>query len=40
MSKTTTIQVQETTRDRLAKLGSKDETFDSIINRLLEVAQK
>ena len=31
----TTIQVQKTTRDLLASIGSKDETFDEIISRLI-----
>ena len=31
----TTLRVSKKTRDRLAKIGSKDETFDSIIKRLL-----
>ena len=32
----TNIQVQVTTRDRLAELGSKKDTYDDIINRLIE----
>jgi hypothetical protein len=32
----TTIKVSKTSRDELAKLGSKGDTFDTIIRRLLE----
>ena len=32
----TTIKVTKKTRNRLAKLGSKDETFDQLINRILD----
>lgn len=32
----TTIVVTRETRDRLAALGSKDETFESIIQKLLD----
>ena len=32
----TTIKVTKKTRNRLAKLGSKDETFNQIINRILD----
>jgi hypothetical protein len=31
----TTVKVRKATRDRLAKLGNKTETFDDIINRLI-----
>lgn len=31
----TTVKVQKKTRDRLTKLGNKSETFDDIINRLV-----
>lgn len=31
----TTIVVEKKTRDRLAKLGSKDESFNDIIKKLL-----
>lgn len=37
---TTTIQVTVKTRGRLASLGAKDETFDQIIVRLLDDADK
>lgn len=32
----TNIQVKRSTRDRLAELGSKKDTYDDIINRLIE----
>jgi hypothetical protein len=32
----TTIKVRNTTRDRLAKLGRKDQTYDMIIVDLLD----
>jgi hypothetical protein len=32
----TTIKVKNTTRDRLAKLGTKAHTYDSIIVELLD----
>ena len=31
----TTIRVKKETRDRLKAIGRKDETYDDIINRLL-----
>lgn len=31
----TTIRLTKQTRDKLASLGSKDETFDDIVNRLM-----
>ena len=34
----TTISVSKKTRDRLAEFGSKKETFDDVINRLIEEA--
>lgn len=36
----TTIKLKKTTRDKLAKLGSKLETFDDIILRLIGKAKK
>ena len=33
---TTTIQIQKSTRDRLKTLGRKDETYDNLVNRLIE----
>jgi hypothetical protein len=32
----TTVKLRKATRDRLAKLGNKTETFDDIISRLIE----
>jgi hypothetical protein len=32
----TTIVVTKGTRDRLASLGKKDDTFDALINKLLD----
>jgi hypothetical protein len=32
----TTIQLRKATRDRLAQLGRKGETYDAILNRLLD----
>ena len=36
----TTIQVSKVTVERLKRLGHKGETYDAIIQRLLEVAEK
>lgn len=36
MGSITTVKVQKKTRDRLAKFGNKSETFDDVINRLLD----
>lgn len=36
MSKTN-IQVSRETRDRLAELGRKDDTYDDIIKRLIDL---
>lgn len=33
---TTTIQLEKTTRDRLASVGRKDDTFDDIVNHVLD----
>jgi len=40
MGKITTVKVQKKTRDRLAKFGSKLETFDGIINHLMDSYEK
>ncbi len=32
----TTIKVQTTTRDRLADVGKKRESYDALINRLID----
>lgn len=36
---TTTIQVSKTTVERLKKLGQKGDTYDQIIQHLLELAE-
>ena len=36
----TTIQVSKETRERLKKIGSKGQTYDEIIEKLLEIGQK
>ena len=36
MSETTTLPVSKTTRDKLRRFGTKGETYDEIINRLME----
>ena len=36
----TSIQVKPETKDRLAEIGKKRETFDEIIDRLLKIAEK
>ncbi len=36
MSSITTIQVKKSTRDRLVEIGKKKETYDDIINRLID----
>ena len=36
----TTIQVSKETRARLKKIGSKGQTYDEIIEKLLEIGQK
>jgi len=35
-SKTTTIKLYVTTRQRLAKHGAKDQTYDDLVNDLLD----
>ena len=35
-SKTTTIKLKVITRQRLAKYGAKDQTYDDLINDLLD----
>jgi len=32
----TTIRIQKSTRDKLAKFGSKDSTFDQIVLEILD----
>ena len=36
IDKITSIRVKKSTRDRLAALGGKDDSFDTIINKLLD----
>ncbi len=40
MVRITTIQVKETTRDKLKDLGKKGETYDQIIEKLLQIYEK
>jgi len=40
MNKITSLRVTRETRNRLAEMGSKDETFDQIIQRLIEFYKK
>ncbi|MDD3159567.1 MAG: hypothetical protein PHQ98_01195 [Candidatus ainarchaeum sp.] len=37
---TTTIMVKQTTRELLKEFGKKDETYDEIINKLIEATDK
>lgn len=34
----TTIPLRKATRDRLKSLGRKDETYDDVLNRLIDLA--
>jgi hypothetical protein len=36
----TTIQLSKITRDQLRQLGSKGETYDQVLQRLIEMARK
>jgi hypothetical protein len=36
---TTTIPLEKETRDRLRSLGSKGETYDQIVKRLMSIAE-
>ena len=36
----TTIQISRETREKLKKIGSKGKTYDEVIQKLLEIAQK
>jgi hypothetical protein len=40
MGETTTIPLTKETRDLLKQFGQKGETYDELIRRLLEVAQR
>ena len=35
----TTIQISKTTRDHLRNMGRKGETYDQLVNRLIEMAR-
>jgi hypothetical protein len=35
----TTIQLEEETRDRLLKVGRKEETYDDLLNRLVDLVE-
>jgi len=36
MNEVTCLRVSRITRDKLAKIGGKDQTFDQIVNGLIE----
>ncbi len=36
----TTIQISKMTREQLRQLGKKGETYDQVLNRLIEMARK
>ena len=36
MSQNTTIKLRSSTRDRLKELGRKDQTYDEIVNDILD----
>jgi len=36
MNEVTCLRVSRNTRDKLAKMGGKDQTFDQIVNGLIE----
>jgi hypothetical protein len=40
MARITTIQLKETTREKLKDLGKKGETYDQIIEKLLQIYEK
>ncbi len=40
MVSVTTIQLTHETRDKLKQIGHKGETYDELINRLIETARK
>jgi alpha/beta superfamily hydrolase len=40
MSDTTTIPIKKSTRDELKKLGRKGETYDTILQKLIQLAEK
>ncbi|MHA1719276.1 MAG: DUF7557 family protein [Promethearchaeota archaeon] len=40
MSEITTIPLKKKTRDQLKKFGHKGETYDTVINKLLSIAEQ
>lgn len=40
LSAVTSLRVRRQTRDRLSEIGSKDETFDEIVERLIDFYKK
>lgn len=40
MEEITTVKVTKQTRDRLAEIGNKKETYDDIISRLIDFYEK
>jgi hypothetical protein len=36
----TSIEIKQSTKDRLKELGKKEDTFDDIVQRLLQVYEK
>lgn len=40
MGDITSLKVRKATRDRLARLGNKTETYDDILNRLMDSHSK
>ena len=40
MGEITTVKVTKRTRDRLAELGNKKETYDDVISKLIEFYEK
>lgn len=40
MGDVTTIKIRKETRDRLAEIGSKRETYDQILNHIMEFYEK
>jgi hypothetical protein len=40
MGDVTTIKIRKETRDRLAELGSKRQTYDEILNHIIEMYRK
>ena len=40
MGDITSLKVRKATRDRLGKLGNKTETYDDVLNRLMDFYEK